>query len=101
MPRHRFDPLSFIFGLLFVAVAGVALVGGDLIVINDLAWIAPAVLVVAGAVLLLSTAGRDSSEDVPDDAPEDAPEDAPGDERSRAQTGASDAPDLGSEADGR
>ena len=93
MQRHRFDPLSFIFGLLFVAVAAVALLGGDLIVINDLAWIAPAVLVVAGAVLLLSTAGRGSSDDVTDDAPDD--------ERYRAQASASDAPGVGSEPDGR
>ena len=93
MQRHRFDPLSFIFGLLFVAVAGVALVGGDLVVINDLAWIAPAVLVVAGAALLFSTAGRGDSDDTPDDVPDD--------ERVRAQVSASDAPDVGSAADGR
>lgn len=93
MQRHRFDPLSFIFGLLFVAVAGVALLGGDLIVIDDLAWIAPAVLVVAGAVLLLSTARRGGSEEVTDDGPSD--------ERNRAQASASDAPGVGAEADGR
>ncbi len=59
MERHRFDPLSFIFGLLFVGVAGVALLSPELIALRDLRWVAPALLVVAGAVLLLSTARRD------------------------------------------
>jgi hypothetical protein len=67
MERHRFDPLSFIFGLLFVAVAAVALIGVDLLDVRDLAWIAPALLVIAGGALLLSSsrspAGFDGSEE--------------------------------------
>lgn len=93
MQQHRFDPLSFIFGLLFVAVAGVALVGGGLIAFNDLAWIAPAVLVVTGAILLLSTARRTGSDDAPGSEHDG--------EVDRAQASAADAPDVGSGADRR
>jgi hypothetical protein len=55
--RHRFDILSFVFGLLFVLVAIVGLT--DLVELTwlDLRWIGPAVLVGLGLVLVL-TAGR-------------------------------------------
>lgn len=78
MQRHRFDPLAFIFGLLFVAVAGVALIGADVLVLRDLTWIAPSLLVIAGAALLLSSA-RSGSDDTPDDSPDDTPDDTPED----------------------
>lgn len=57
MERHRFDILSFVFGLLFVLVAFVGLT--DLVELTwlDLRWIGPAVLVGLGLVLVL-TAGR-------------------------------------------
>lgn len=57
MERHRFDILSFVFGLLFVLVAIVGLT--DLVELTwlDLRWIGPAVLVGLGLVLVL-TAGR-------------------------------------------
>ena len=114
MQRHRFDPLAFIFGLLFVAVAGVALIGADVLVLRDLTWIAPSLLVIAGAALLLSSA-RSGSDDTPDDTPEDTlggqvraeprreqhPDDEhPDDEQpdgapAREQARASDAPGMG------
>ena len=111
MQRHRFDPLSFIFGLLFVAVAGVALIGADVLVLRDLTWIAPSLLVIAGAVLLLSS-NRSGSDDTPDDTPggqvraeprrEEQPhdkqrEEAPAHEQARA----SDAPGMGPASDER
>jgi phage shock protein PspC (stress-responsive transcriptional regulator)/predicted membrane protein len=68
--RHPFDPLSFVFGLLFVAVAVVGLTGLVTLTWFDLRWIAPGVLVVLGLVLVL-TAGRgrrDRGLDRPDDA---------------------------------
>jgi hypothetical protein len=75
--RHPFDPLSFIFGLLFVIVAVLGLT--DLVELTwlDLRWIAPAVLVALGLVLVV-TAGRGRSErqlataETPGDASHDA-----------------------------
>jgi hypothetical protein len=55
--RHRFDALSFIFGLLFVLVALLALTNLVELTWFDLRWIGPAVLVGLGLVLVL-TAGR-------------------------------------------
>ena len=111
MQRHRFDPLSFIFGLLFVAVAGVALIGADVLALRDLTWIAPSLLVIAGAALLLSSA-RSGSDDTPDDTPggqvgaeprrEQHPHDEQRDETpAREQARASDAPGMGPASDER
>ncbi len=74
MERHRFDALSFVFGLLFVLVALLGLT--DLVEVTwlDLRWIGPAVLVGLGLVLVL-TAGRgrgDRAIDDPTDASHDA-----------------------------
>lgn len=110
MQRHRFDPLSFIFGLLFVAIAGVALIDADLLAFGDLAWVAPALLVVAGGALLLSSAGRRGTDDRSDDGSGDRPVDATGDRSGDAvaaegagadQSRATDAPSMGREPDGR
>lgn len=122
MQRHRFDPLSFIFGLLFVAIAGVALIDADLLAFGDLAWVAPALLVVAGGALLLSSAGRRGTVDHSDDDAIDAAGDRSGDrsgDGSDVATGArtvdavaaedagadrsraTDAPSMGREPDGR
>jgi hypothetical protein len=62
--RHRFDTLSFVFGLLFVLVALIGLT--DLVELTwfDLRWIGPAVLVGLGLVLVL-TAGRGRTDRVP------------------------------------
>jgi hypothetical protein len=67
--RHRFDALSFVFGLLFVLVAVLGLT--DLVEMTwlDLRWIGPAVLVGLGLVLVL-TAGRGRGEAADADAPD-------------------------------
>lgn len=65
MTMHRFDPLSFVFGVVFVAVAIVGLIAPELLSFTDLRWIAPGALVVLGA-LLLALSGR-SRADTPDD----------------------------------
>ncbi len=60
MPGHRFDPVSFVFGVVFLAVAGFA-VSRESIDPDIEQWVWPAVLIVLGAVLLASTfrTGRD------------------------------------------
>lgn len=101
MQRHRFDPLSFTFGLLFVAVAGVALIGPDLLAFGDLAWVAPALLVVAGAALLLSSAGRSSRDDTPDAADVRTARTGASPDAATEAPRATDAPSMGAEPDGR
>ncbi len=59
MRTHRFDPASFAFGVLFVAIAVVGLTDPALLAIEDLRWLGPAVLVVLGLALLLSAGRRD------------------------------------------
>lgn len=56
MRTHRFDPASFAFGVLFVAIAVVGLTDPSLLALEDLRWLGPAVLVVLGLALLLSAA---------------------------------------------
>lgn len=69
MPRHAFDALSLIFGLLFGAVAALAFVGpaGQII---DPRWIGPAILVLIGLALLMPRRPRrrphDDAETMPD-----------------------------------
>jgi hypothetical protein len=62
MTRHRFDPLSFIFGALFVIVAAVGLIDRELLTVADLRWIAPGLLVAAGALLLVLSGRRTGSD---------------------------------------
>lgn len=106
MSRHRFDPLSFIFGLLFAGVAAAALIGVEVVALRDLAWIAPSLLVLAGAALLFSSAGRSRSDEV--DADEPAPDrarepaSARADETAPDETArASDAPEMGRTSEDR
>ncbi len=61
MTRHPFDPLSFIFGALFVVVAAVGLIDRELLTISDLRWIAPGLLVATGALLLVLSGRRSGS----------------------------------------
>jgi cytochrome c-type biogenesis protein CcmH/NrfF len=62
MRTHPFDAVSFVFGALFVLVAGLAL-GGVTLTLLDLRWVAPAVLVVVGLVLVVSAARRGGDPD--------------------------------------
>lgn len=52
MTRHRADPLSLFFGLLFAAVGLVLLSGGEGAL--SLTWVGPLVPIVLGAVLVLA-----------------------------------------------
>ena len=58
MKRHPFDPVAFIFGLIFLAV-GIPMAFSDRgLTLFEGRWIAPAVLIIAGVVVLLSTRAR-------------------------------------------
>lgn len=66
MKRHVFDPLSFVFGITFVALAG-ALSTGDIkglrLDVEGLRWAGAAILLIVGVVMLLgSRAGSRENE---------------------------------------
>lgn len=68
MKQHRFDPLSFIFGVVFIVIASVFAAGGRTIDLD--AWVIPASILVLGVgLLLVSIRGLSgsSSESVGDD----------------------------------
>jgi branched-subunit amino acid permease len=56
---HPFDPVAFVFGVIFVAVAAVGLTDLATITLTDLRWIGPAALVLVGIVLVISAARGD------------------------------------------
>ncbi|MDJ0664812.1 MAG: hypothetical protein QNJ75_09645 [Acidimicrobiia bacterium] len=69
MKRHRFDPLSFIFGMLFLLGGVPLLVSESGFSFFNADWMFPAFLVAAG-VIVLATAQftrRDRDEDTADD----------------------------------
>jgi hypothetical protein len=58
MKQHPFDPLSFVFGLLFLG-AGLPLLFSDSgFAIFEGRWIFPGFLILAGAVVLATTRSR-------------------------------------------
>ena len=71
MNRHAFDPVAFIFGMIFLAV-GVPMAFSDRgLTLFEGRWIAPAVLIIAGVVVLLSTRKRRQNEPgLPEDSVE-------------------------------
>lgn len=77
MRRHAFDPVSFTFGALFLAVAAAGLTGPWVLRDLDLAWLGPAAVVFLGLVVLL-TALSPRAAHRPD--PDPAPEQVAGDE---------------------
>lgn len=68
MKRHPTDLVSFIPGVLFVAVAITALAGGLRLDTLDSDWIWPVTLVVLGLVVLVSSGltGRSRGADAPE-----------------------------------
>lgn len=56
MHRHRFDPISFFFGVIFVAPAAWVLLVDDLDLL-DARWVWPLVLILGGLALLASMFG--------------------------------------------
>ena len=76
MKRHRFDPLSLVFGLIFLLVAGTA-VWNQSFRWDVNAWVLPAAVLFLGIALLASTlrsgsraSGADSNEISAESTPE-------------------------------
>jgi dipeptide/tripeptide permease len=60
MKQHRFDPLSFVFGAIFVLIASAYAIGGENIDFD--AWVLPASIMFLGiGLLLVSIRGLSSS----------------------------------------
>ena len=59
MKRHSFDPLSFIFGIAFVAFAGALSVTGFDVDAGVLRWIGAGILLLTGAVMLFGSRSSD------------------------------------------
>ena len=73
MKRHPFDPVAFIFGMIFLAV-GIPMAFSDRgLTLFEGRWIAPAVLIIIGVVVLVSTrVGRQQDESVLPEEPFDS-----------------------------
>lgn len=63
MKQHRFDPLSFVFGLLFLGVGVPILFSESGLTVFQGRWILPGFLIVVGAVVLASTRSRTGRSD--------------------------------------
>lgn len=79
MKRHPFDLVSFIPGVLAVAIALVALGGGLTLDLLATEWVWPTVLVGMG-LLVLASAGIGRRAPAPTDTPAPDPTDAPAEE---------------------
>lgn len=78
MRRHAFDPVSFTFGVLFLAVAAAGLTGPWALRDLDLAWLGPAALVLLGVVVLLTAQSpRGAPRPHPDPDPGPGPDSGP------------------------
>jgi hypothetical protein len=72
MERHRTDLLSFVAGMLFVALAVVGLSDRLELSAADIRWVAPGILVLLGVLLVLPIGrGRPPTRDVAALAPSD------------------------------
>ena len=58
MKRHPFDPLAFIFGLLFLAVGIPMIFVESGFVLFEGKWIVPVLLIVAGGIVLVTSRKR-------------------------------------------
>lgn len=63
MKKHRFDPLAFIFGLLFLAVGIPMMFIESGFVLFEGKWIVPLILIIAGGVVLATSRSRSRDED--------------------------------------
>lgn len=58
MKKHPFDPLAFIFGLLFLAVGIPMMFIESGFVLFEGKWIVPVILIIAGGVVLATSRSR-------------------------------------------
>jgi hypothetical protein len=63
MKQHPFDPVAFVFGLLFVAVGVPLLFSESGLAALEGRWVFPAFLIVAGGIVLSSTRRRERAEE--------------------------------------
>ncbi len=63
MKRHDFDPLAFIFGVIFLAIGMPLAFAGSELVVFEGRWVVPVVLIVAGGVVLATTRARSTDRD--------------------------------------
>lgn len=66
MQRHRFDPISFVFGLGFTAAASWALLSDGNLDLLDGRWVWPVLLLLGGALLLSSVVKKGGPAPSPD-----------------------------------
>lgn len=69
MKRHPFDPVSFIFGLLFLGFAAPLLFSNADFNFLDRTWVFPTFLVVAGLIVLISAKNSSRPDDDSDSEP--------------------------------
>jgi hypothetical protein len=71
--RHKFDPLSLLFGALFAAVGLLLIAGAGMQLVTG-SWIAPAAAIIFGIVLLIAAprAARPDAGETSDVEAEDA-----------------------------
>ena len=58
MKKHRFDPVSFLFGLVFVGIAGAAWITGFDLGVRWFGWAGAAILIAAGLAMLAGSQRR-------------------------------------------
>ena len=58
MERHELDPISLVFGILFLALASTALFDNIDLTPFESRWVWPVLLIIAGAAVLVSSFGR-------------------------------------------
>ena len=63
MKRHPFDPVSFVFGVLFLGVGLPLMMSDTDFSFLDGTWMFPAFLIFAGVVILVTARGSKTSND--------------------------------------
>ena len=58
MKRHRFDVVSFVFGIMFLGLGLTSIYGDEDITFLEARWVWPAMLVIAGLSIVAFTVGR-------------------------------------------
>lgn len=69
MKSHKFDALSFVFGITFVAMAGAFSFSNLDLDVGGLKWVAAGVLLAVGTVMLITSKAGTRSDDHQDSAP--------------------------------
>lgn len=66
MKPHRFDVISFVFGVLFLGVVAMAFTGTFAVSRNAITWVGAGALLLIGAVMLLGSRTNDRRRALPD-----------------------------------